>query len=102
MRLWKSLIKLRPLSNRVIVEQHAAEEETKGGIVIANNQEKPLKGTVVAVGPGRYLGEKFIETTVKPGDVVLFGKRAGEEVELDRDTTVIVLHEHEILAQLDV
>lgn len=95
------MINLRPLGNRVIVEQHEADEKSKGGIVIANTQEKPLKGTVLAVGPGKWLGEKFIETVVKPGDVVLFGKRAGEEVEIERDTTVIVLHEHEILAQLD-
>lgn len=101
MRLWKSLIKLRPLANRVIVQQHEAEEETKGGIVIANQKDKPLKGTVLEVGPGRYLGDQFIETVVKPGDVVIFGKNAGEEVELDADTTIRVLFEHEILATLD-
>lgn len=94
------MIKLRPLSNRVVVQQHEAEETTKGGIVVTS-QEKPLKGTVLEVGPGRYLGDKFVETVVKPGDVVLFGKQAGEDVELDADTTVRVLFEHEILATLD-
>lgn len=95
------MIKLRPLSNRVIVQQHEAEEQTKGGIVIANANERPLKGTVLEVGPGRYVGDHFVETVVKPGDVVLFGKRVGEEVEIDSDTTVLVLREHEILATLD-
>ena len=101
MRLCRSLIKLRPLSNRVIVQQHEAEDVTKGGIVIANAKEKPLKGTVLEVGPGRYVGDQFVETVVKPGDVILFGKRAGEDVELDNETTVRVLYEHEILATLD-
>lgn len=100
-QLCKPLIKLRPLANRVIVEQHAATKKTKSGIVIANANDKPLRGTVIAVGPGHWLGDKFIETTVKPGDVVLFGKRVGEKVDLDLDTTVLVLHEHEILARLD-
>lgn len=95
------MIKLKPLLDRVIVQQHEAEEQTKGGIVIANSNERPLKGTVLEVGPGRWMGDHFVETTVKPGDVILFGKRVGEEVEIDPDTTVLVMREHEILATLD-
>ena len=81
---------LRPLHNKVIVQQREADEVSKGGIVLAGTKEKPLKGDVLAVGPGIHLetGE-FIETTVQVGDVVLFGTRVGEEVQID---------EHEILA----
>lgn len=101
MRLCRSLIKLKPLANRVIVEQDDVQETSKGGIVIAGTKEKPLRGTVLAVGPGRYIGDRFVESVVKPGDVVLFGKSAGEDVDIETDTTVRVLFEHEILATLD-
>ena len=94
-------MKLRPIQDRVIVKQRDAEEMTEGGIVVAGQQEKPMKGDVIAVGPGRYLESKLIPPTVKVGDVVLFGKNAGEEVKLDDDNTVLVLHEPEILAVLD-
>lgn len=93
---------LRPLYNKVIVKQRDADEISKGGIVIAGTKEKPRKGDVVAVGPGIYLetGE-FIETTVQVDDVVLFGSRAGEEVKIDEQTTLLVLLEPEILAIVD-
>ncbi len=95
------MIKLRPINDRVIVDQHDADEKSDGGIVIANNKDKPLKGTVIAAGPGYWLGEEFVPTQVKAGDVVLFGKSAGEEVEVEDDVTYLVLREGEILATLD-
>jgi chaperonin GroES len=95
------MIKLRPLTDRVIIQQDEAPEESEGGIALAMSEERPLRGTVIQVGPGRWLDEQRIEPVVKPGDVVLFGKNAGDSVELDRETTVLVMHEREILAVLD-
>ena len=94
------MIKLRPMHNRVFVKQHEVKV-SKGGIVLASTTDKPLKGTVVAVGPGRWLDTKFIETSVKPGDVVIFGDTVGEEIEIDAETTFLVLHEAQILATID-
>ncbi len=94
---------LRPLHDKVIVKQRDVEEVSLGGILIAGKTEKPLKGDVVAVGPGRYLGDVFIKTTLKIGDVVIFGNNTGEE--LDEDTlnpiSLIVMREREILAVID-
>lgn len=95
------MIKLRPLADRVIVKQHDIVEKTESGIVLANVQDKPLKGTVLEVGPGRWLGDQLIKPQVKPGDLVLFGKSAGEEMEVENDFIILVLHEGEILAILD-
>jgi len=67
-------IKIKPLADRVLIEPAAAEEKTAGGIIIPDTaKEKPQKGTVVAVGPGK----KDEPVTVKIGDVVLYGKYAG-------------------------
>lgn len=92
---------LRPLHDQVAVKQNEAEETSKGGIVIANTTEKPLIGEVLAVGPGRYLDSVRCPMTVSVGDKVMFGKQAGTEVELDKDTTVLMLHESEIVAILE-
>lgn len=94
------MIKLRPIHDRVIVKQHEVKT-TPSGIVLAKTTDKPLKGTVIAVGPGRWLSTQFIESTLNPGDVVLFGKSVGEEVELDNEMTILVMHESEILATVD-
>ena len=73
-------IKLRPLADRVVVEPAEAEEKTAGGIIIPDTaKEKPQKGTVVAVGPGK----KDEPMTVKVGDTVLYGKYSGTEITLD-------------------
>ena len=64
-------IKIKPLADRVLVEPADAEETTKGGIIIPDTaKEKPQRGTVVAVGPGK----EDIAMTVKVDDVVLYGK----------------------------
>ena len=66
-----SEIKIKPLADRVVIEPAPAEEKTAGGIIIPDTaKEKPLKGTVVAVGPGK----KDEPMTVKAGDVVLYSK----------------------------
>lgn len=96
-------MKLRPLHDQVIVKQFEAKELSKGGIVIATNNEteKPLKGEVTAVGPGRFLDDVRLPMTVKVGDVVIFGKQSGTEVDVDRNTTILVLRESEIVAVIE-
>ncbi len=91
---------LKPTHDKVIVKRRDSNKVSRGGIVIVSEHEKPSKGDVVAVGPGRYLGETLIETTLKEGDVVIFGENAGDEVEVD-DTTYVVMNEREVLAVID-
>ncbi len=89
---------LKPLNDRVVVEYALHEERTKGGIVIPDTvKEKPAKGTIVAVGPGKRLESGTRQPmSVKVGDVVLFGKYAGTEVELDKK--YMVMREDDIMA----
>ena len=94
-------IKIRPLDDRVVVEPMPAEEVTAGGIVLPDNaQEKPQRGTVVAVGPGKLLdsGERG-ELSVTVGDEVIFGKYGGTEIEIE-GTDVKILRESDILAKV--
>ena len=94
-------IKIRPLDDRVVVEPVEAEERTAGGIVLPDTaKEKPQRGKVLAVGPGKLEDGKRIETGVKAGDRVLFGKYAGTEVKLDGEEHLI-LREDDLLAVLD-
>ncbi len=92
---------LTPLDDRVVVEPLSAEETTAGGIVLPDSaKEKPQRGKVVAVGPGRLLesGERCA-VSVKVGDEVLFGKYGGTEIEVDgRD--IKILRENDILAKI--
>ncbi len=94
------MIKLRPIHDHVIVKQHEVKK-TPGGIVLATTTDKPLKGTVIAAGPGRWMSTQFIKSALKPGDVVIFGNSVGEEIELDNEITILVMHESEILATVD-
>ncbi|KKM66296.1 hypothetical protein LCGC14_1482600 [marine sediment metagenome] len=94
-------MKLRPLHDYILVDQPQAKNISYGGIIIAGDQEKPLRGTVLEVGPGRFFCDKRIKPTVKVGDTVLFGKSVGEEVELDSNTTIFVLRETQILAVVE-
>ena len=93
-------IKLKPLGDRLIVEPTEREEVTASGIVLPETaKEKPQKGTVLAVGPGRRDEEgQRIPMDVKEGDRVLFAKYAGTEVKLEPDRKVLVLKESDILA----
>lgn len=76
---------LEMLGDRVLIEQEKGEEKTKSGIIIPDTaKEKPQKGTVVTVGPGkRDDSGKLIPMELKEGDKVLYGKYAGTEVKLD-------------------
>ena len=84
--------KFRPLHDRVVVRRIAADEKTKGGIIIPDTaQEKPSEGEVIAVGPGgRDEAGKLIPIDVKPGNRVLFGKWSGTEVKLDGEELLIM------------
>lgn len=94
--------KLRPLDDNVLVKPAEAEEKTAGGIVLPDSaKEKPLRGTVVALGPGRTLKNgKRLEPCVKRGDVVLFGRYSGSDVKID-GVEHKILREAEILAVLE-
>ena len=94
-------ISLRPLDDRVIVRPNEAEETTSGGIVLPDSaREKPQRGTIVAVGPGKLLdsGNRG-ELSVAVGDVVIYGKYGGSEIEVDGEELKI-LRESDILAKL--
>ncbi len=94
-------IKLRPLDDRVVVEPMEAEETTAGGIVLPDTaKEKPQRGTVIAVGPGKLLDNgSRAEVAVAVGDEVIYGKYSGSEVEID-GREVKILRESDILAKV--
>jgi chaperonin GroES len=96
-----SLPKIRPLEDRVVIEQIEAEEKTSGGIVLPDTaKEKPQRGRVLAVGPGRLLdsGERAAIGVVE-GDEVLFGKYAGTDIKVN-GKEVKILRESDILAKI--
>jgi chaperonin GroES len=84
--------KLRPLSDRVVIQPSPHEETTKSGIVIPDTaKEKPQEGKVLAVGPGRFLDDgKREHMDIKPGDTVLYAKYAGSEFKLDGEDLLII------------
>ena len=93
----KSKTNVRPLEDRVLVKPEAAEEKTAGGIFLPESaKEKPLKGAVIAAGPGK-LNDKGERTamSVKEGDTVLYGKYSGTEVEVDGED-YLILRESEL------
>jgi chaperonin GroES len=94
-------LKIRPLDDRVVVKPEEAEETTAGGIVLPGSaQEKPQRGTVVAVGPGKLLDNGNRGTlSVAVGDVVIYGKYGGSDIEVDGDE-VKILRESDILAKV--
>ncbi len=88
---------IQPLGDRVVVKPQAAEEKTASGLFIPDTaKEKPQRGTIVAVGPGRVENGTKIDMTVKEGDTVLYGKYAGTEISLDNDD-VLIMRESDIL-----
>ena len=85
---------MKPVNDRVVVRPAAAEEKTKGGIIIPDTaKEKPQRGTVVAVGPGK----KDEPTTVKVGDTILYGKYSGTEITID-GVEYLMMRESDIFA----
>ena len=87
-------VNIKPLADRVVIEPATAEEKTAGGIIIPDTaKEKPQRGHVVAVGPGK----KDEPITVKEGDVVLYGKYAGTEITIDGND-YLIMRESDIVA----
>jgi len=94
-------VKLKPLGDKVIVKRVEAETKTKGGIVLPDTaKEKPQKGKVISVGPGRVTDEgKRIAPSVKKGDAVVYAKYGGSEIEID-GKEYMILRESDILAKI--
>ena len=95
-------MKLKPLNDRVLVKRLESEEKTAGGLYIPDTaKEKPSKGQVVAVGPGKIAENgSRVAMAVKKGDEVLFNKYAGTEIKLD-NVDHLVMREEAILAIID-
>ena len=92
---------LRPLDDRIVVEPTEAEEKTAGGILLPDTaKQKPQQGKVVAIGPGK-LSEKGSRTAVavKVGDLVLYGKYSGSDVEVN-NKELKILRESDVLANV--
>ena len=92
-------MKVKPLADRVVIKPAAAEEKTKGGLIIPDtSKEKPVIGEVVAVGPGKVAEDgKKIVPEVKVGDKVLYGKYSGTEITID-GTEFLIMREADIFA----
>ena len=90
---------LKPLSDRILVKPVEAEQKTESGIIVPDTaKEKPMRGEIISVGPGKVSSEgKVLPMNVKVGDVVLYGKYSGTEITLDREEYLIV-RESDILA----
>ncbi len=87
---------MKPINDRVIVKPAKAETKTKGGIIIPDTaKEKPQRGKVVAVGPGK----DGIKMTVKKGNTVLYGKYAGQELHYEGED-YLIMREDDILCIL--
>ncbi|APD06515.1 10 kDa chaperonin [Flavobacteriaceae bacterium UJ101] len=85
---------IKPLADRVVIEPQAAETKTASGIIIPDNsKEKPQQGKIIAVGPGK----KDEPMTVKEGDVVLYGKYSGTELNW-QGNDLLIMKESDILA----
>ncbi len=96
------MLLFRPLLDRVLVRR--AKPDTMIGQLIANpNQKPPLRGTVLAAGPGRHHGPTFVPMHVKPGDVVMFGEFAGTPIRIngESDEELLVFLAEELLGVLE-
>ena len=95
-------MKLIPTEDRVLIKRLEEQEVTKGGIIIPDTaKEKPARGRIIAVGPGKIdkNGHK-IPMTVKPGQVVLFGKYSGNDIRVD-DEDHLVVREDDIMGIIE-
>jgi chaperonin GroES len=94
-------LKVRPLDDRVVVEPLEAEEKTAGGILLPDTaKQKPQRGRVLAVGPGKLLEDgQRAKMSVSKSDEVLYGRYAGTDVQIDRKD-IKILRETDILAKV--
>lgn len=95
-------VKVRPLFDRIIVRREEPKEVVLGGIVIPDTaKEKPLEGTIIAVGQGKRADSgQFMTPVVKKGDKILIGKYSGTEVKVNGEDYVII-REDDILAVIE-
>ncbi len=96
------MAKIQPIDDRVVVARLEEEDKTPGGIILPETaKEKPQQGKVMAVGPGKLLDDGTrAKMSVKKGDVVIFAKYSGSEVEVD-GKEVVIMHESDLLAVLE-
>ena len=95
------MAKIKPLGDRVVVRPKPAEEKTESGLFIPDSaKEKPQKGTIVAIGPGRVENGNKIDLTVEEGDEVLYGKYAGTEVTID-GKEMLIMRESDIFGVVE-
>jgi chaperonin GroES len=94
-------LKVRPLDDRVVVEPLEADEKTAGGILLPDTaKQKPQRGRVLAVGPGKMLEDgQRAKVSVNKGDEVLFGRYAGTEIQVDQKE-IKIMRESDILAKV--
>jgi chaperonin GroES len=94
--------KIRPLSDRIVVQAKELESKTAGGIVIPDtaDKDKPMQGTVIAIGSGKYIDGKVQPLQVKVGDEILFGKYAGTNIKLD-NTEFLVMREEDVMGVVE-
>ena len=94
-------MKLKPLGDKVVLQQKKAEETTKSGIILASSaQEKPQEAVVVAVGPGGLVDGKEVKMEVKVGDEVIYTQYAGTKVKYD-DEEYIIVKQQDIIALVE-
>lgn len=94
---------IKPLGDRIVVERSESEEKTTGGIVLPDSaKDKPQRGKVLAVGPGKLLKDgSRRELQVKKGDTVLFSTWAGDEFSQPSGDAILLMREEDVLAILD-
>jgi chaperonin GroES len=90
-----------PLHDRLVVKQQEPETKTAGGIYIPDtaDKDKPMRGKVLAVGPGKYIDGKIQPLQVKVGDEILFGKYSGTAIKLE-DKEYLVMREEDVMGVL--
>jgi len=95
-------MKVKPLDDRVLVKPMESEEKTEGGIVLPDTaKEKPMKGTIEAVGGGKLLkGGNRAQLSVKVGDRVIYGKYAGHDIKIE-GVEYKIMKEEDILARIE-
>jgi len=89
---------IRPLSDRIVVQPKELESKTAGGIIIPDtaDKDKPMRGTIIAIGNGKYIDGKLQPLQVKVGEEVLFGKYAGTNFKHD-NTEFLIMREEDVL-----
>jgi chaperonin GroES len=98
----KNTPKIRPLSDRIVVEPKELETKTAGGIFIPDtaDKDKPMRGTVLAIGNGKYIDGKIQPLQVKVGDEILFGKYSGTSIKLE-SKELLVMREEDVMGVVE-